>query len=137
MYTEVFSDSVSALVWGQQHEVDALEDYKLTLESGSTLRDAGIYIDNCGFLGASDSVVDHSGNIVRIVEVKCPCKAREKTLEEMYNDKSFCCSLTDGAPTLKQDHEYFYQIQGQMAVTGTHTCDFAVWTTFDFVVLTV
>ena len=66
LYTKVFSDGMSALVWGQQHEADALEAYKLTLESGSTLRDASIYIGDCGFLGASPDgvVVDHSGDIV-------------------------------------------------------------------------
>ena len=139
LYTKVFSDGVSALVWGQQHEADALQAYKATLGSGSTVRDAGIYIGDCGFLGASPDgvVVDHSGDTVRIVEVKCPYKAREKTLEEMYNDKSFCCSITNGVPTLKQEHEYFFQIQGQMAMTGIQTCDFIVWTPFDFVVITV
>ena len=93
---------MSTLVWCQQLEADALEAYKLTFESGSTLQDAGMYISDCGFLGASPDcvIVDHSGD-VRIVEVKCPYKAREKTLEEMYNDKSFCCSLTDRVPTLK------------------------------------
>ena len=34
-------------------------------------------------------VTDYFGNIVRIVEVKSPYKARDKTLEDiMYNDNS-------------------------------------------------
>ena len=56
----------------------------------------------------------------------------------MYYDNSFCLCLADGVPTIKKKkHEYFYQVQGQMAMTGIHTCDFMVWTPLDFVVTTV
>jgi hypothetical protein len=139
LYTKAYSGGVAALVWGQQHEPDALDAYKGTLGSDFSVREAGIYLGDCGFLGASpDGVVnDHSGDSVRIVEVKCPYKAREKTLDDMYSDTSFCLSLDDGVPTLKKNHEYFYQIQGQMAMTGIHICDFVVWTPFDFIVITV
>ena len=27
----------------------------------------------------------------------------------------------------KKTHAYYYQVQGQMAITGLHWCDFAVW----------
>lgn len=30
--------------------------------------------------------------------------------------------------SLKQSHNYFYQVQGQMAITGRTWCDFYVWT---------
>ena len=38
---------------------------------------------------------------------------------------------------LKQNHEYYFQVQGQMAITGIHTCDFVIWTPSDFLVLSV
>ena len=85
-----------------------------------------------------DGVInDQSGHAVRIVEVKCPYKARDKTLDDMYYDNSFCLCLADGVPTLKKTHKYFYQVQCQMAMTGIHTCDFMAWTPLDFVVIMV
>ena len=139
LYTKVVSTTVLALVWGQQHEVDALEVYQKSIGSMFMVEETGIYISDCGFLGASpDGIVkDHSGHIVRLVEVKCPYKGRNKTLKQMYDDNSFCCSLVNGYPTLKQNHDYYYQVQGQMAITGVHTCDFVVWTPSDFLVLTI
>ena len=90
-----------------------------------------MYSLKCGYLGASpDSiVVDGSGKPVKIVEVKCPFGARDQTVEEACKaNKGFCCKISNGKPSLKFDH---YQIQGQMAITGIHKCDFAVWTPGD------
>jgi hypothetical protein len=33
-----------------------------------------------------------------------------------------------GKISLKKTHSFYYQIQGQMALTGRHWCDFFVWT---------
>ena len=38
---------------------------------------------------------------------------------------------------LKTNHDYYFQIQGQMAVTGIHICDFVVWTPTNFITITV
>ena len=138
LYSKV-SSGVLAILWGQQHEADALESYKNSLDPGLILSEAGIFIAECGFIGAlPDGVVkDKSGQSVRLVEVKCPYKARNKSIEEMYGDPSFCCSLTNEGPTLKKGHEYYFQVQGQMAITGIHTCDFVVWTPLNFITITL
>ena len=130
------SEGVSALVWG---EVDAISAYSTSPGPNFKVRDAGVYIDACGFLGASpDGIVeDDSGLTLQLVEVKCPYKGRSKVMQEMYSDSSFCCSLVDGHPTLTQEHDYYFQVQGQMAITGIHTCDFVVWTPIDILVLTI
>ena len=139
LYCKVSGGTVAALLWGQQHETDALQSYQMSLGSGLTVHEVGVFIGNSGFLGASpDGIVkDCSGHTVHLVEVKCPYKARSKTVEEMYDDASFCCSLVNGKPTLRQDHDYYYQVQGQMAITGIHTCDFVVWTPLNFLVITL
>ena len=74
LYTKVASGGVAALVWGQQHEADAIDVYGRSLGANFKVRETGVYIDYCGFLGASpDGIVeDDSGEIVRLVEVKCP-----------------------------------------------------------------
>lgn len=45
-----------------------------------------------------------------------------------FKDKKFCCKVVDGLVRLKKTHTYFYQVQGQMAVTGHEWCDFVLWT---------
>ena len=40
------------------------------------------------------------------------------TPEEACSDPSFCLELVNGSPRLKRNHEYYDQIQGQMALTG-------------------
>ena len=74
---------------------------------------------------------------LHLVEVKCPYSMRNKTVEEMYAVNSFCCHLVDGEPTLKHHHDYYYQIQGQMAITGIHSSDFVVWTPLNFITITI
>ena len=139
LYSQVSEGTVSALLWGQQHEADALKSYKTTLSHDLKLSQVGIFVSECGFLGASpDGVVkDHMEHSVCLVEVKCPYKARTKSIDEMYCDPSFCCALVNDQPMLKQNHDYYYQVQGQMAITGIHRCDFVVWTRINFVVITL
>ena len=49
-----------------------------------------------------------------------PCEAAE--------NKDFCCELTGDTLTLKQKHNYYYQIQEQMAISCRKWCDFVVYT---------
>ena len=89
-------------------------------------------IDKCGYLGASpDGIVkDVAGQLVKLVEVKCPFSARDKAVEQAcIDDKSFCCGIVNNTPCLRSHHDYYYyQVQGQMAITGIHLCDFVIWT---------
>ena len=97
-------------MWRQHHEENALEQYGQTLITGHSLHRAGLYVSSCGFLGASpDAVVkDESGDIVRVVEGKCHYKARNKTVEEMLEDKSFFWyrEKQSNRVTLKTSHDY-------------------------------
>ena len=124
--------SVPSLMWGQQHEADALEVYKQSLGEEFSMERGGIFISlDHGFLGASpDALVkDRDGITVKLVEVKCPYKARQTTVCDMCRDGSFYCSLdSNSQPKLKDSHEYYFQVQGQMAVSNIHVCDFVVWT---------
>ena len=50
--------SVAAVMWGQQHEIDAIRAYKKYLKQELFVEKAGIFNSSCGFLGASpDGVV--------------------------------------------------------------------------------
>jgi len=44
---------------------------------------------------------------------------------------------TDGRLTLKQTHDYWHQVQGQLHLTGSQCCDLVVWTTKDLQVIRI
>lgn len=48
--------------------------------------------------------------------------------EECATDKHFYCMLEDGKLKLKTDHNYMFQIQGQLAISEKPWVDFVVWT---------
>ena len=66
----------------------------------------GIFI-SCDhpFLGGSPNViVFHDGNEMGLVEVKCPDKHREHTLEEACRDKALHLHWEECEPQLKKTH---------------------------------
>ena len=62
-----------------------------------------------------------------LVEIKCPFTLRNLTPEEACADPNFYCHLVNGKPELKKDHPYYYQVQGQLGLTGLKWCDFVVF----------
>jgi len=46
----------------------------------------------------------------------------------MCDETKFYCCLVEGKVTLKRNHAYFFQVQGQLAISGRKWCDFVVWT---------
>ena len=85
-----------------------------------------------GFLGCSPDgwVKDEAAsNPNGVAEYKCPYSARNMTPQEACTQiKGFFCTLQDGTMKLKMTHNYFYQVQGVMGITGCQWCDFVVWT---------
>ena len=66
-----------------------------------------------------------------IVEYKCPYSLAQMNLTPSQGctaSKTYFCSLKDGSVQLKRKHDYFYQVQGTIAITGLAWCDFVVWT---------
>ena len=85
----------------------------------------------CGwpFLGASpDGVIDDC----TIIEIKCPYRSRDyaitpQTVPYLSKDPE------TGVWSLKSSHSYYYQVQGQLLLTGRTTCIFIVYTSKDMV----
>ena len=123
-------DYISSLKWGRLHESDAFSQY---LESQpeseqKNIRKAGFYIGEPSFLGASpDGVIEGSDNL-KIIEIKCPYSIRDLEVEEACTKTDFYCTLNNGLFHLKRNHQYYHQVQGTMAITNAHACDFVVWT---------
>ena len=82
-------------------------------------------------MGASPGGIidDHT-----IVEIKCPFKCRDE--KKGPESVDFLC-IKDDRVCLKESHNYFYQIQGQLLLSGRTQCQLIVYTNVDFLVVPV
>lgn len=72
-----------------------------------------------------------------IIEVKCPWSARTKTVLQAADSGDFFLVLEEvtGSLSLKQNHNYWHQIQGNLHLTRANSCHLLVWTPLDLVIL--
>ncbi len=138
--TCVSTTSVSAMPAPLRHgllnEDAAAERYKQYLcDDGRP-----VTVEGCGFVVRPDipymgcspdrKVIDPNAHPhLGIVEVKCLFKYQMITPMEaaQIKDDKFCLELRNGTLQLKTSHKYYYQVQGQMALSGVKWCDFVVY----------
>ena len=123
-------DSIPSLKWGRLHESDAFSQYleNLPEQEQKNACKAGFYIREPTFLGASPDGVVEGSDSLKIIEIKCPYSVRDLEVEEACTKSNFYCTLDNGEFHLSRNHQCYYQIQGTMAITNAHACDFVVWT---------
>nr|XP_022901404.1 uncharacterized protein LOC111414324 [Onthophagus taurus] len=102
-------------------------------KTGLVVEDCGLFIgkDEEYFLAASpDGVVGNDA----IIKIKCPYTARDMTVEEAIEQKKLdYASLTErGEIILKENHNYMYQVQRQLHLSGRDVCYFIIWTKKNF-----
>uniref|UniRef100_H3AZD7 YqaJ viral recombinase domain-containing protein n=2 Tax=Latimeria chalumnae TaxID=7897 RepID=H3AZD7_LATCH len=122
--------------WGVNNEKKAAKEYaKLKSKATSKnieVKDCGLFIhpDKTWLGGSPDGVVKDvtTGETINLLEIKCPFKHRNNTVKEACKDKTFCLTEDEGTYKLKTNHEYFTQVQCQMAVTGHKKTDLVVYT---------
>lgn len=119
--------------WGLSHEPAAkrLYEKKMNKSHGHIIiQPCGLIIDkDKPFLASSpDGLVKctHCQPCQGLLEIKCPSVHRQKTPEEACCDKNFFCEIVN--VSLKRSHNYYYQIQGQLGISGRKWCDCVVWT---------
>jgi len=124
---------VKAVTWGVHNEAEAVKAFEKY--TGLKVEETGIWLDSSGVLGASpDGFVGRNG----VFEAKCPYTQRNSTISEAIESGNFYLSKqADGTVMLNKDHVYWHQVQGQMFLTGRMVCYFMVWTSKDFVALTI
>ena len=118
-----------AIHWGISNESVALETYEM--HTNNTIHNCGVFISlEHPFLAASpDGIALSQSGSQFIVEVNCPYKHRNNSIADACKDKDFCLEKTDSnSYRLKRGHDYYYQVTGQLAITGADFCDFVVWT---------
>ena len=108
-------------------ETKARQDYARwhieNCDAGVVVEDRGLIVslDN-PFLGASiDGHVQCGKCGEGIVEIKCPYGSKQEEWRNMMPSEcaassNFSCTLDEDKLRLKQDHQYMYQVQGQMGV---------------------
>ncbi|XP_062588918.1 uncharacterized protein LOC134250551 isoform X2 [Saccostrea cucullata] len=130
--------STSATRYGQGNENAAKKKYLESFQERH-IHDCGLVINpDFPYLAASpDGKVCFKGE-TGVLEVKCPFTARDMTISEAVQQiPKFCLQENDGKFELQKNHDYFFQIQGQMMVSGATFCEFIVFTRKDIFVQNV
>ena len=121
-----------ACQYGCEHEEQARVKY---FDDHSKIHNSLIVI-NCGlvlhplypFFGVSpDGIVNCSCCSSGVLEIKCPYRCKDKSLNELVEERNFCLENVDGSLSLKRNYAYYYQIQLQMKLCEVGYCDFVVW----------
>ena len=105
--------------------------YYYSRVTGNTVLPCGYVVDESSpWLGTSPD-----GKVVNtrlsqpfgLLEVKCPYKWKDSKPSDACADPSFYCSIDEnGKPFLKENTDYFQQVQSQMGITGAQWCDIAL-----------
>ena len=120
MQYQTLSPNILALCWGRNNEDKAIRDYKTEMVQNHgdfKMHTAGLLIStNYPFLGATpDGVVSCSYCGSGLLEVKCPYKYQDIIPSDITDENFYLQTQPDRTKVLNQTHDYFYQVQGQMA----------------------
>ena len=127
-----------ATQWGLDNESRAVEEYqKHQIANGHSeliVSSSGFIIcKSHPFLGATPdgTVYDPaSAEPYGIFEIKSPYSQRNKTPREACDSPGFYCNVNNGGIiSLRKNHSYYCQVQGQMAISERSWCDFVIYTT--------
>lgn len=121
---------------GKKFEPAALMEYeKFMFNRGTPVKvlPCGFVVsEGCPILGATPDarVVDFGcTDYFGIAKVKCPCTKYHVTPLDAFTDPKFFMEQTGVSECkLKEDHPYYAQVRGQMAITGARWCDFIAYT---------
>ena len=133
-----------ALQWGRKHEpivkkrYKAYKKIKLQAKSKCSQRGEYFFVNTCSFLAASPDGVVSQEKTEHLLEIKCPYKQRNSTVEEACKSSNFYCYLDkNNSVTLKRNSRYVTQVQGQMTVCKYSKCEFVVYTLKDMKVIEI
>ena len=133
MERNMISHRVPALQWGITNEDIAREAYlELAKEQHANFQysAAGLHVNpSYPHLGATpDGIINCDCCGDGVIEIKCPYKHRDKHPHHVADPQFYLKRNNDGQLHLCRNHEYYSQIQGQLAVCEKEYCDFVCWT---------
>ena len=129
----------AAMKWGTEHERTAQVAYIHHRRQGGcevTITNSGLTLSQSHpFLGASgDGFVSELGCEGQgVLEVKTVYTIDNVNVTNIHprqlaSNPKCCLEITEGKVQLKRNHNYYYQVQGELAIMGAPWCDFVVWT---------
>jgi hypothetical protein len=118
-----------AIAWGKKMERVAQEKFFQIispLHVNLCIQATGLFVDKDElYLGATpDGIMRCDCCEDFTIEIKCPYAHREKNISEIEKKNFFL----DENGLLKESHNFYDQVQGQMALTGTSKCYFVTFT---------
>ncbi|RDD45061.1 hypothetical protein TrispH2_002946 [Trichoplax sp. H2] len=119
----------AAVIYSKQMTDSALNCYLVTMRKNHgnfTLKATGLHINSKfpQFAASPDGIIHCECHGKGALEVICPYKYKEG-LTNWYKDKD--CPISE-SKLLKENHPYFYQVQGLLLVCELDYCDFFIWT---------
>ena len=86
--------------------------------------------NNKFLISIPDGLIDED----KIVQIKCPLGCSKASMETLARDEeNFCLEIsTDGRLRLKEDHEYYFQVQGLLNISRREVYYFVVWSPTEF-----
>jgi len=108
--------------WGIQHESEAVTEYQ---KHYGCVDEVGLFLHPTGVLAATP---DRLQGMDCLVEVKCPYAHRNSSISDLLQDPNFYLAINDeGSFTLKRNHPYYDQCQGQLFLSGRSQVYVFVW----------
>ena len=125
--------------YGIENEQVAVKEYVAYQQTHGhphlSVSPTGFYINKeCPFLGVSpDGAVYDLSNMQQpfgFLEIKCHYSYKDSLPAEACSVSTFCCELnaSTGNVKLKENHQYYAQVQGQMGIGEQPWCDFVIYT---------
>lgn len=124
--------SSKALSYGIANEPKAKQLYKEKYPSRH-VHDAGLMLQpELQFLGATPDAIICDDGKTGLLEIKCPYGSRDMTIEEAAStNKDFYVIKIGQDIEISKIHNCYYQIQGQLLLSGLDFCDFVIYTRVD------
>lgn len=119
-------DNIKSIKYGRDHE--QLAKRQLCIQQKIVIDDCGLFIDDLfPFLGATpDGLVNED----TILEIKCPISASGMLFDEAIAKKKITFwkkDLKNNTLFTNTNHNWYYQVQGQLHISNKSLCIFAVW----------
>ncbi|XP_078603130.1 uncharacterized protein LOC144877099 isoform X2 [Branchiostoma floridae x Branchiostoma japonicum] len=124
--------STAATAYGNRNEAVAVEEYVDLIQEehpGAQCVEAGLILSlERPWLGASvDRLVMKDGHNIGGLEVKCPFSKQGLSVEDASQDSRFFLKNVENKITLKTNHKYYDQVQGQLYCCSLEWVDFVVY----------
>ena len=119
-----------AIRHGRTYESIAIKEYQRV--SGNHVSECGTFVKpEHPFVASSpDGIVSDD----LLIEVKCPFLSRDKPIQ---HDTVPFLNEDNGILSLSQQHDHYYQVQGQLYCAGRMECDFIVYTKPDIKIMRI